>query len=75
MKICLHCKHAKWNKTATGRLHPSGDGRCIYPWKMPQIPACMYWIGVSPSPTGGYITRKSDRKDHCVYFAREEPKP
>jgi len=29
--ICLDCKFADWNRTANGRLHPSGDGRCS--WK------------------------------------------
>ncbi len=71
MKSCLYCKYAKWAKTASGRLHPSGDGRCMYPWKMPRLPQCMYWIGSEPYPPGGFITRKSDWKDHCVYFTKE----
>ena len=70
MKHCLHCKHAEWHVTKAGKLHPSGDGRCRYPWKMPQLPASMYWIGfTSPSPHGGGISRKNELKEHCAYFA------
>lgn len=36
MKNCTNCKHAQWNKTAAGRLHPSGDGRCGYPVQLPE---------------------------------------
>lgn len=37
MKNCTHCKHAVWQKTAAGRLHPSGDGECGYEVKLPAI--------------------------------------
>lgn len=70
MKNCTNCKHAQWKRTEAGRLHPSGDGRCAYPWKMPPIPAAMYWIGTAPTPTGGYINRRKDLRDHCTYFTR-----
>ena len=32
---CLTCKFAEWKRTASGRLHPSGDGKCT--WTMPTI--------------------------------------
>lgn len=71
MKNCLNCKHAEWKRTDAGRLHPSGDGRCKYPWKIPQLPASMYWIGLSaPTPCGGRISRNDEMKEHCVYFER-----
>jgi hypothetical protein len=75
MKSFLNCTHAVWNKTKSGKLHPSGDGTCAYPWKMPQLPASMYWIGSglrAPTPSGGYISRKTELKEHCVYFSRKE---
>jgi len=72
MKNCTNCKHADWNKTASGRLHPSGDGRCAYPYKMPELPASMYWIRKAPAPHGGHINRRDDLKDHCAYFTRAE---
>jgi hypothetical protein len=72
MKNCLHCKHADWKRTKAGKLHPSGEGRCKYPWKMPKLPASMYWIGQSaPEPFGGRISRNCDMKEHCAYFERE----
>ena len=71
--MCLGCTYANWNRTATGRLHPSGDGRCAYPWKMPPLPMSMYWLGQSPPrPLGGNISRKEELGDHCAYFLRKE---
>ena len=71
MKSCLNCKYADWRRTGAGRLHPSGDGRCQYPWKTPPLPASMYWIQIGgPMPAGGHISRKSELKEHCAYFGR-----
>ena len=28
--ICNGCRFANWDKTASGKLHPSGYGRCAY---------------------------------------------
>ena len=73
MKNCLLCKYADWQKTAAGKLHPSGDGKCTYPWKMPPLPASMYWFGTGqPKPCGGYINRKNELKDHCTYYERTQ---
>lgn len=69
MRNCIDCKYADWEKTKTGRLHPSGDGRCIYQYKVPALPASMYWLGRSdPSPLGGHITRRKELKEHCAYY-------
>jgi hypothetical protein len=74
MKNCLHCKHANWKRTEAGKLHPSGDGKCTYPWKMPPLPASMYWMGQkAPTPHGSWINRKTELNDHCTYYARDEP--
>jgi len=71
MKNCTDCKHALWETTATGRLHPGGGGACKYPWKMPELPQAFYWIGRAPDPCGGYINRRAELKDHCTYYARK----
>lgn len=55
---CRDCKFADWQRTANGRLHPSGDGRCTAPVKIQTLPKSMYWIGTAPTPSGGYISRK-----------------
>ena len=73
MKRCNDCKHAEWERTAKGRLHPSGDGKCRYPYKVPPLPACMQWpsmSGKAPSPSFGYINRREELKEHCVYYER-----
>ena len=71
MKTCNGCKYAEWHKTKGGRLHPSGDGRCTFPWKMPPLPACKYFIGGVMAPVGGSINRKEEFKDHCTYYQAE----
>lgn len=74
MKNCTDCKHAQWDRTMSGRLHPSGAGRCGYEYKLPPLPAARRWIGGEPMASSGYINRREERKDHCPYFAREEGK-
>lgn len=69
MKNCTDCKHADWKRNAAGNLHPSGDGMCRYEYKIPSLPACMYWI-TKPSPSGGFINRRKELTEHCVYFTR-----
>lgn len=39
MKTCKGCKYADWRKTKAGKLHPTGDGKCAYEYKVPQLPA------------------------------------
>jgi len=69
MKMCKDCKHADWLRTKAGRLHPSGDGRCKYDYKIPPLPQSMYWIHM-PHTCGGYINRRKELKDHCVYWSK-----
>jgi hypothetical protein len=71
MKNRTHCKHAKWKRNVAGNLHPSGQGKCEYPWKVPELPGAFYWIN-SPIPSGGFINRKHDNSNHCPYWARTE---
>lgn len=74
MKNCTNCKHAQWDKTAAGRLHPSGEGRCGYQVQLPKLPASMWWprpLSGAPKPSGGRINRHKDLPDHCAFFERE----
>ena len=61
--VCTTCRFAEWQTTASGRLHPSGDGRCK--WELPRVnlPVAFYFFGTPdkhslPRPSGGYINRK-----------------
>lgn len=70
MKNCTDCKYAQWNKTVAGKLHPSGDGHCTYDYKIPLLPASMYWLSNTP-PTpcgGGFINRRKELLNHCPYY-------
>jgi hypothetical protein len=71
MKNCTDCKYAIWKRNVSGNLHPSGDGDCMFPWKMPPLPACKYWIGSSePRPYGGSINRRDELPTHCTYYEK-----
>ena len=69
MKTCKDCKYADWQRTKAGRLHPSGDGMCAYPFKIPRLPLAFYFIGGPPSPCGGHISRGREFKEHCPYWS------
>ena len=28
--VCVGCNHASWDKTASGRRHPDGGGKCLW---------------------------------------------
>ena len=69
MKTCNGCKYADWQRTAAGRLHPSGDGKCTYEYKVPRLPLAFYYIGGTPAPCGGHISRRRKFKEHCPYWS------
>lgn len=74
MKTCVGCKHAAWRRTKADKLHPSGEGQCKYEWKMPKLPASMFWVsfdGKAPRPILAHIDRHKTLPDHCVYYERE----
>ena len=75
MKTCDGCKHAAWRRTKADKLHPSGEGRCQYPYKVPPLPASMFWASWSRNenviPSGGHINRREELPEHCVYYERE----
>ncbi len=73
MKNCTHCKHAEWDRTAAGKLHPSGDGKCGMKslYKLPPLPASVHWfLNEPPTLHGGQINRKRELRDHCTYYER-----
>ena len=79
MKMCNGCQFAEWEKTTAGRLHPNGDGKCLYEYVTPKLPGAFYWIGGDPTPCGGFINRRKEFDEHCVYYCRanqtaKEPK-
>jgi hypothetical protein len=71
VKNCKGCKHAKWNTTVTGRLSPTGDGRCTYEIKPPVVPAAFYYIPHDHRPLGGHINRKKEHANHCPTYTRD----
>jgi hypothetical protein len=44
LSVCVGCKYATWSKTASGRRHPSGSGRCLY--EFPETPLPL-WLANS----------------------------
>lgn len=72
MKNCIGCKWAVWNKTVAGKNHPSGDGECTFAWRMPPLPASMFWMfDKKPVPSGGHINRGEELKEDCTYYMRD----
>ena len=73
MRDCTNCKWANWRRTASGKLHPSGSGRCGKAIKLPELPPSMYWYWIgNPTPVGGHINRREPLSRDCVYFARPD---
>jgi hypothetical protein len=71
MKNCTDCRHAEWYKTEKGRLSPTGDGSCRYPYKASPLPESMHWVGGrEPRPLRVTINRREELKNDCVYFER-----
>jgi hypothetical protein len=75
MKTCNGCKFADWKRTVSGKLHPSGGGKCAYEYVPRPLPASMYyWLGSGNKPFGGYINRREELNERCVYYSRGEVK-
>lgn len=77
---CVGCIYAEWGRTTSGRLHPSGNGRCLYFKRNPRdqrIPAAFYWSSlIPPMPSGGWINRRAKYGvDTGCAFKSEEAKP
>lgn len=67
---CVDCKYAKWSTTAKGRLHPSGDGRCIKQVELPVLPNAYFWWP-NPAPVGGQINRRAEFDDSPCLCRKE----
>ena len=72
MRTCVECKHASWLRvTKTGRLHPSGEGTCSKEYKLPPLPASMFWsYGQEPKPLLRPINRREQLDEHCKHWER-----
>lgn len=71
MKTCLGCKYAEWYRTETGRLSPSGDGKCTYVPKLSSLPQAYYYV-TTPHIGGGNINRREGFAGHCLYWVKSE---
>lgn len=72
MKNCTDCKHAHWQKTAAGKLHPSGNGRCQWELKLPALPTAIHWWAGVPRVSYGFINRRKELAVDCPQFASAE---
>ena len=77
MKNCTDCVHAEWKRTAGGKLHPSGDGKCTKTIVLPPLPSSFRWgygytWNEKPVPKGGDINRREELREHCPCWARKE---
>ncbi len=70
MKNCKGCAWAEWRRTANGRLHPSGDGKCTYIIRVVALPACANGRGTPVICR--YINRNHEFKDHCMAYTRAD---
>lgn len=74
MSVCVGCLYARWGRTKSGRLHPSGDGKCMHP--LADAAAVRSSLPVAVAKTAAilmpypWISRKKTLNDYCA--AREE---
>ena len=69
---CTECAHALWNRTAKGRLHSSGDGKCVAKIAPPPtLPKAIRWA-VTPRVVGGWINRRQANHSNCPLFQPKE---
>lgn len=76
MKTCLDCRYADWDTTKTGRLSPTGGGRCKYEFKAQPLPNSMSFAGWSGNVLllGGHINRKKKFVNDCPCYQEEAAK-
>jgi hypothetical protein len=84
---CVGCIYAEWDRTASGRLHPGGKGRCLYFKRNPRdqrLPAAFNWMFLTPPvPHGGQINRRAEDGvdkgcafwEGAAFVERDEDKP
>lgn len=66
---CLNCALADWTLTKSARLHPSGEGKCKFVFKMPELPKSLYFVG-GIQVGGGFINRNTPETD-CPQFIED----
>lgn len=64
---CVGCQYAEWDRTRTGRLSPSGDGRCLFEWAPPPLPSSKYFF-TAPIVLGGSISRRKPLREACSLY-------
>ena len=73
--LCCSCVFARWDKTANGRLHPSGHGMCSWetrialPYSAPLVLPFMMPV-FEIARTGGSIYRKSSEPVTCAVYQK-----
>jgi len=70
MMTCNGCRFAAWQRTKTGALHPSGDGKCTFNYTPKPYPA--YMGNRRPETIEMFykgINRRTENKVHCPYYA------
>ena len=68
MKNCTKCKYARWLRDYKGRLYPSGEGFCKFPYKIPDITEYKGCIIKTPVPLNCYINKHEELKYHCACY-------
>ena len=77
MKTCKGCRWAEWKRTASGSLHPSGEGMCGFKVNIPVLPASIrgaYGVKdglrrIEEAHRG--VSRKREYQEHCPCWAPE----
>lgn len=69
MKTCMGCVFAVWEVSQTGRLSPTGRGKCAFIVKVPVLPEAFAWSSV-PSIQGGEIKRGRRFEKDCPTYLR-----
>lgn len=79
--VCATCRFAEWKKTANGRRHPDGSGRCGYAFPVSPLPK---WVRVrgwhhasEPLETVGEVVEKHGGNRYIYWreYNRVEPEP
>ena len=77
MTICLDCKFAQWDRTQSGRLHPNGEGKCLWT-KVVVMPASVPIYNqnavnrITNSLFAGYIERGGRGLSKCPTYVRQQ---
>jgi len=71
MNTCLNCRFAEWERTKTGRLHPSGEGECMYRPPQPVLPEPVYCL-VKPLYRSACLSRRNPETDCPCWAAKGE---